>query len=674
MVGVRLFVAAAGNEFMLDIADALRATFVGLGTSCTMTPDALPSADTTELQIVVAPHEFFPLSPAKGLDPAALESLLRSVYVLNVEQPGSSWFDLAFDYACRARGVFDISREATAEFRRRGIRAEWAPLGIAPTFAAAQQIPLDDRPIDILFMGHASARREQFIARHGAFFSNPKCHIVLTDVEHPRTDDTPGYYGGDNRRRLVASSRILLNVHSSERTYFETHRAVLALGNGCLLVTETSRHTDPLQQGRHFSMAPLDELAALCQKYLDDPAELERIARAGQSFAAESMAMSATCRHMIDVFRRETAARKTVAPKSGSAWDLGTARAAVIRRLAESRERRRLGQPDVDLIKNIAYDSRATPAVSVVVTLHNYALHIGQCLTSVENAELPDGGLELVVVDDASTDHSVSEARRVLDRANLPALLVAKNLNTGLADARNIGFEHARGDVVFVLDADNWIYPTCLTMLQRAFRADDIAAAYGIVQRFSDETGESLGLLSKYAWNVRDLLRGPYIDAMAMFKRKAVLDAGGYATDLIEHGWFGWEDYALWLTLAQAGLRSTLVPIVVGCYREHPASMIHRTNTSTEAIARYFARKFAPLIGQHPGLDRYFGYPASAVLPSTASVGASEAPKQTSETDQLRAYCSELQREIGDLHASMSWKLTSPLRAVYELLGLPRRD
>ena len=247
------------------------------------------------------------------------------MYVLNVEQPGSSWFEQAFDYARRARGVFDISREATSEFRRRGIRAEWTPLGVASTFTSAEQMPVADRPIDVLLMGHASTRREQFVARHGAFFSSPKCRIVLTDVEHPRTVDTPGYYSGEDRRRVVASSRILLNVHSSERTYFETHRAVLALGNGCLLVTETSRHTDPLQQGCHFAMAPLDDLAALCQRYLDNPAELERIARAGQSFAAESMAMSATCRHMIDVFRRETAAREAVVPKSGSAWELGSA-------------------------------------------------------------------------------------------------------------------------------------------------------------------------------------------------------------------------------------------------------------------------------------------------------------------------------------------------------------
>ena len=28
-----------------------------------------------------------------------------------------------------------------------------------------------------------------------------------------------------------------------------------------------------------------------------------------------------------------------------------------------------------------------------------------------------------------------------------------------------------------------------------------------------------------------------------------MLDVGGYATELIEHGWFGWEDYDLWLTL-----------------------------------------------------------------------------------------------------------------------------
>ncbi len=43
------------------------------------------------------------------------------------------------------------------------------------------------------------------------------------------------------------------------------------------------------------------------------------------------------------------------------------------------------------------------------------------------------------------------------------------------------------------------------------------------------------------------LVQHPYIDAMAMFRRDALLELGGYDTTLSQIGWFGWEDYDMWL-------------------------------------------------------------------------------------------------------------------------------
>ena len=122
----------------------------------------------------------------------------------------------------------------------------------------------------MLFLGHASPRRQAFFARHADFFSAFNCHIVVSEVARPRSATTSGYRAGDERLRLVASSRIVLCVHSTERPYFEQHRAMLALANRCLLVTESSHHTDPLEEGVHFASAALDELPALCRRYLAD--------------------------------------------------------------------------------------------------------------------------------------------------------------------------------------------------------------------------------------------------------------------------------------------------------------------------------------------------------------------------------------------------------------------
>ena len=242
----------------------------------------------------------------------------------------------------------------------------------------------------------------------------------------------------------------------------------------------------------------------------------------------------------------------------------------------------------------------------------------------------------------------------------VPMLLARKALNTGLADARNVGLSLARGRQVFVLDADNWIYPQCLAVLQDALDEGGLAATYGHIARVDDGTGQGLELMSSLDWSPRRLLEGPYIDAMALLDKQTVLDLGGYSTELIDYGWFGWEDYDLWLKLAQAGRSCRLVPRIVAGYRDHGASMLHRTNRSSERLARYFTTKFAALLSQHPGLDTHFAFPAEDHGWTT--------PEQA-EIARLREHTTALERQLADVYTSKSWQVTSPLRAALGWLG-----
>jgi hypothetical protein len=65
-------------------------------------------------------------------------------------------------------------------------------------------------------------------------------------------------------------------------------------------------------------------------------------------------------------------------------------------------------------------------------------------------------------------------------------------------------------------------------------------------------------------------VHGAFIDAMAMFRRSSWLELGGYST---ADGLYGWEDYDLWLTVAERGQRADLVRSIIGRYREQPGSM-----------------------------------------------------------------------------------------------------
>jgi glycosyltransferase involved in cell wall biosynthesis len=655
---IQFHVTSAGNEFMAHIAGLFAEGFRAQGIASEVVVDGAPlqTRDDDTVSIVVAPHEYFPLHFLRTRPTIELESTLASVAVLNVEQPGSEWFEVTWQFARLARHVFDISPAGVAEFQRRGVSAIHVPLGHTPSLEAPALVSAVERPIDLLFLGHASPRRHAFFARHADFFSAFNCHIVVSELARPRSTTTSGYRAGGERLRLAASSRIVLCVHSTERPYFEQHRAMLALANRCLLVSESSHHTEPLEDGVHFASTSLDKLPALCRRYLADLSELDQVATAGHELATSRMSIGRSCEVMLDTLRRPTA--------SATGDDTGArARDAVRARLAESRGRVAAGDSPWTTVANAAYSMAPLPAMTVLVTLFNYRQYVARCVDSVVAATPPLGGLEIVVVDDGSSDGGADVVEGVMATTSTPMLLVRKALNSGLADARNVGFALARGRQVFVLDADNWIYPRCLAVLQAALDEGDLAATYGLIARIEEDTGEGLGLISALDWSPRRLIEGPYIDAMALLDRQAVLDVGGYSTELIEHGWFGWEDYDLWLKLAQAGKSCRLVPRIVAGYRDHGASMLRRTNRSSERVARYFTTKFARLLGEHKGLDTHFAFPVADDGQTT--------PEQR-EIRRLREHTVALEQQIAAVYASKSWQMTLPLRAVLDWLGKKR--
>jgi GT2 family glycosyltransferase len=663
VVPLRLFVTSAGNETMLDIAQMVSDGLSANGVDHDLAIDELPTRSSAALQLVVAPHEFIPLFAALRTTPADLVACLNVVYMLNVEQPGSQWFEISWEHCRRSRGVFDISPAGVREFRRRGIPARLAPLGYTARLESATQLPHPERAIDVLFLGHDSRRREEFFSRHAELFSRYRCHIGLLDAATGRGVETPGYFAGQARRDLLARSRILLNVHSAERSYFETHRALLGLANGCLLVTEVSRDTEPLVNGEHFVMGALEELPAICARYLENGPQSEAIASRGAELARSAWHARETCRPVITVLeqylRGEGPGGASSSPTEVAAED-ARLRRAVIERMAESRRRASRGDVGRSTVSNAAYLASADPSVTVVVTSFNYERYIEPCLTSAFRCDGVPGGYEVLVVDDASTDDSAAIVERIMAEVDVPVLLVRKALNTGLADARNVGLHMARAPYVFVLDADNLVYPSCLRTLYDAITAGPYAGAYSMIRKFDDETDEALGLLSTGDWSVEALVRGPYIDAMAMLDRAKIQQVGGYSTELIEHGWFGWEDYDLWLKLAQAGYRCRLVPQILSAYRVHPASMLQRTNRTADGLCRHLAGKFQGLIDRHPGLDRRLGVPVGVPRPLVSRV-------PDSDIQSLQQRCLALTDELAAVYSSKSWRVTAPLRW---LLGL----
>lgn len=232
------------------------------------------------------------------------------------------------------------------------------------------------------------------------------------------------------------------------------------------------------------------------------------------------------------------------------------------------------------------------PAVTVCVTLFQYGQYVLECLQSVVQQTLAPLGL--IVVDDASIDGGPELVARWLDEDGgklSEALLLQHETNGGLAAARNTAVAHARSEFVFILDADNELYPRCIEALLEPLRESGCGFAYSILERF----GDLRGLMGCDGWNPEQLTRGNYIDAMVLLRRSIWETFGGYRRMQVP----GWEDFDFWCRCAEAGVDGVLVPEILARYRTHTRSMLRR---ATDTL-RNHARVRGEIRSMHPWVE-----------------------------------------------------------------------
>ena len=611
------FVSASGqNIFFSELLDALREALEATGIATAEATDHFPPLED-DLVYVVVPHEYFALTwPVAHPD----EDQLRRTIALETEQPGTHWFNHAVEVAKRCAVTVDINHLGVAELRRRGVDARYLRLGYVPGWDRWGGDPDAERPVDVTFMGGHTERRAIALGRCAGVLSGRRAALHLTETHEPHTEASPHFIAGEQRARDLSRAKVMLNVHRAELGYFEWHRVISAMANGCVVLTEHSIGYRPFEPGRHFVSSAYDNLHNVLEALLGDEERLATIrhdayqllqeeVRLDRSIgvlreAAADVLAAAPARELTKRRHRPVRpAPKPVDPRV-TEYDrilrerdeIASLRTGVKHLLLEQRElRRELGRrtaaaegPELTERAWGPY-AEATPRVSVLVTVYNYEHPVREALRSVAASSFRD--IELVVVDDGSHDGSVQAVSDTLATLPwLPALQVVRRDNAGLAAARNLAAERARGEFVFILDADNAVYPHGLERLVEALDADPGAAfAYGLLEKVSLAFGV-VDLVSWLGWDPLRLRYGNFVDAMSMIRREPLLAAGGYTNDFRLHGW---EDFALWCAFADAGLRGVRVPEIVARYVAAVHSMISVTNIDA-------AEAYSALARAHP--------------------------------------------------------------------------
>src|SRR5262245_14462630 len=122
-----------------------------------------------------------------------------------------------------------------------------------------------------------------------------------------------------------------------------------------------------------------------------------------------------------------------------------------------------------------------TDRISVVIPVYNGAPYLGKAIKSVLRQSIPV--LEVIVVDDGSTDDSADVAGSFGEPVR-----VVQQANSGPAAARNSGIQHAGGDFLAFLDADDLWTEQKLEWQLRALRQPPYPdVVYGMAEEFHSE-------------------------------------------------------------------------------------------------------------------------------------------------------------------------------------------
>jgi glycosyltransferase involved in cell wall biosynthesis len=98
-----------------------------------------------------------------------------------------------------------------------------------------------------------------------------------------------------------------------------------------------------------------------------------------------------------------------------------------------------------------------SPLLSVIIPNYNYSRFVGAAIESALRLDCEEK--EIVVVDDGSTDDSLCVIRKFVES---PTVRLISKRNTGQPDSINRAFQETRGSIIYILDADDMVYPRML--------------------------------------------------------------------------------------------------------------------------------------------------------------------------------------------------------------------
>ncbi|MGH9387197.1 MAG: glycosyltransferase [Vicinamibacterales bacterium] len=242
----------------------------------------------------------------------------------------------------------------------------------------------------------------------------------------------------------------------------------------------------------------------------------------------------------------------------------------------------------------------APPLVSVVIAAFNAAAHIETSCRSVIGQTYPN--LELIVVDDGSSDETADLVRRLA--ASDRRIKLVQQHNLGAAAARNRGIDEAAGEFIAPLDADDIWDPTKIEHQVR--RMQECGPETGMVYAWwawIDDAGTVIDRSPR--WRVEGHVVERLVEvnftgnaSVPLYRRAALRDVAGYNASWHDQACFGCEDWDLALRVAERYAIAVVPAVLVG-YRRRRDSM----SADCDMMWRSHQEMMATMAGRQPAIS-----------------------------------------------------------------------
>ena len=169
----------------------------------------------------------------------------------------------------------------------------------------------------------------------------------------------------------------------------------------------------------------------------------------------------------------------------------------------------------------------SNPLVSIVIPCYNRENYVSDAINSAIRQSYPN--VEIIVVDDGSTDSSVAVLRQFGDKINL-----IEQKNSGVNAARNMGFKASKGEFIIFLDSDDWLSDDIVEKHIEATKKWPLVSIYCADSVFIDASGKE-DELTRCNWPDEPdcplslfLLIPPPFPACELYRSSVVKDHNGY--------------------------------------------------------------------------------------------------------------------------------------------------